>query len=278
MPFTPSHAVVALPFIRTPLIPAAIAIGAMTPDLPLFLRGTPLTYGLTHSVGGLLVTVLTAFVLLLVWRCVLRPAVRELSPAWLAVRLPPEWDRGAAAAARDTVGRLPGGRYARGHLVLVALSLLLGVLTHMVWDAFTHEGRWGVAVFPALGDAWGPFTGFKWLQYGSGVVGIAVIAAWALLRLRTQEATGLPARMLPRAVRAAWWLSLPAVLVGAWVIGLALYGPLDAEFTVAHLAYRVLPPACALWGAGTVALAAAVQLLRRRSSPRDGAGTPATSA
>ena len=28
MPFTPSHAVVALPFIRTPLVPAAVAIGA----------------------------------------------------------------------------------------------------------------------------------------------------------------------------------------------------------------------------------------------------------
>ena len=33
MPFTPSHAVVALPFIRSPLVPAAIAVGAMTPDL-----------------------------------------------------------------------------------------------------------------------------------------------------------------------------------------------------------------------------------------------------
>ena len=39
MPFTPSHAVVALPFLRTPLVPAAIAVGAMTPDLPLFVRG-----------------------------------------------------------------------------------------------------------------------------------------------------------------------------------------------------------------------------------------------
>ncbi|WP_262927685.1 DUF4184 family protein [Microbacterium sp. NIBRBAC000506063] len=49
MPFTPSHAVVALPFVRTPLLPAAIAVGAMAPDLPLFLRGTPLTYQVTHT-------------------------------------------------------------------------------------------------------------------------------------------------------------------------------------------------------------------------------------
>ena len=53
MPFTPSHAVVALPFLRTPLVSAAIAVGAMAPDLPLFLRGMPLHYGLTHSLAWL---------------------------------------------------------------------------------------------------------------------------------------------------------------------------------------------------------------------------------
>lgn len=39
MPFTPSHAIVALPFVRSPLAPAAVAVGAMAPDLPLFTRG-----------------------------------------------------------------------------------------------------------------------------------------------------------------------------------------------------------------------------------------------
>lgn len=33
MPFTPSHVAAALPFLRTPLIPAALVIGTMTPDL-----------------------------------------------------------------------------------------------------------------------------------------------------------------------------------------------------------------------------------------------------
>src|SRR5690606_27603774 len=89
MPFTPAHAVIALPFLRTPLLPAAIAVGAMTPDLPLFVRGTPLTYHLTHT--NVLLTALIALVLLLVWWAVLRPAVRELSPRRLAARLPREW-------------------------------------------------------------------------------------------------------------------------------------------------------------------------------------------
>ena len=56
MPFTPSHAVVALPLVRTPLIPAAIAVGAMTPDLPLFVRGTPFTYAISHDPAWIVIT------------------------------------------------------------------------------------------------------------------------------------------------------------------------------------------------------------------------------
>ncbi|MCR2827742.1 DUF4184 family protein [Microbacterium sp. zg.Y909] len=271
MPFTPSHALVALPFVRTPLVPAAIAIGAMTPDLPLFVRGTPLTYAATHSWGGLALTVLVALGLLMVWRCLLRPAVRELSPRWLAARLPAEWDMPAGPAARDAVGLLPGNSRGRGYPVLLVASLLLGVLSHIAWDAFTHRGRWGVALIPGLDGMWGPFTGFRWIQYVSGVVGLAIIGVWALLWLRRRAAGMLAARVLPALVRWAWWLSLPITLVAAWGIGLALFGPFTEQFTVAHLAYRVLPPACGLWGAMTLGLAIVVQMLRSRAGTGDAA-------
>ncbi|MCR2816821.1 DUF4184 family protein [Microbacterium jiangjiandongii] len=271
MPFTPSHALVALPFLRTPLVPAAIAIGAMTPDLPLFLRGTPLTYATTHSWGGLALTVLVALGLLMVWRCLLRPAVRELSPRWLAARLPAEWDMPAGSAARDAVGLLPGSSRGRGYPLLLVASLLLGVVSHIVWDAFTHRGRWGVGLIPGLDGVWGPFTGFRWIQYVSGVVGLAVIGVWALLWLRRRRAVMPGASVLPAFVRWAWWLSLPVTLLSAWGVGLARYGPFSEDFTVAHLAYRVLPPACGLWGAVTLALAVVVQMLRARARRRGSA-------
>ena len=107
MPFTPSHAVVALPFVRTPLPPAAIAVGAMTPDLPLFVRGLGPSYVQTHSLVSLPLTLLLALALLLLWRCVLRPASRALAPAWVATRLPGEWDERAGAAFRATFGIRP---------------------------------------------------------------------------------------------------------------------------------------------------------------------------
>ncbi len=273
MPFTPSHAVVALPFVRTPLVPAAIAVGAMAPDLPLFVRGLPLHYGRTHDLYWMPATVLLALGLLLMWRAVLRPAVRELAPSWLGRRLPADWDRPAGAAVRETLaitsiagaGSVRRWRVSWTGMLLLLISLVIGVVSHIVWDLFTHEGRWGVAVVPRLGEQWGPLLGFKWLQYGSSFVGLAIIGVWAVAWLSRRDPSASVARVLPAPVRWLWWLSLPAVLLAAWLVGLAAFGPLDAEFTVAHLAYRVLPPACALWGSATVALCVVVQVVRARS-------------
>jgi hypothetical protein len=255
--------VVALPFVRTPLVPAAVAVGAMTPDLPLFTRGLPLYYGRTHDPAWLPATVLLALALLLVWRCILRPAARELSPQWLAVRLPPSWDAGALTALRETLSLRrgsAGAAVAWSGVALLVVSLLIGVLTHIVWDLFTHEGRWGVAAIPALAEQWGPLLGYKWLQHGSSVLGLVIIGIWMLVWL-VRRRVGAPAgRVLPRWVRWSWWLSLPIILAVAWVGGLAVLGPIGGDFTVAHLAYRVLPPACAVWGALTLALCVAVQV------------------
>ncbi|GAB3604337.1 DUF4184 family protein [Microbacterium aureliae] len=254
MPFTPSHAVVALAFRRTPLVPAAVAIGAMTPDLPLFVRGTPFSYAVSHDLRWMPVTMIVAFALLLVWRCVLRPNVAELSPRPIAARVPRVWDAGITRALRDTVVDTSPA--------LLAVSLAIGVVTHVVWDLFTHEGRAGVAAVPALEEQWGPLLGLKWLQHGSSVLGAVILAAWVVTRLRRAAPHELR-RLLPAVVRWAWWASLPVALTVAWVWGITHYGGLDESFTAAHLAYRVLPPTTAAWGVATVALCVALVVIRR---------------
>jgi len=269
MPFTPSHAVVALPFIRTPLVPAAIAIGAMTPDLPLFLRGTPLTYQMTHVHP--LLTALIAFVLLVLWYALVRPAVRELSPAAIARRLPEVWDSTGRAAWESVHAPRPGAqarvwREPSTFPILVALSLFLGVLSHIAWDAFTHEGRWGTRLIPALGEPWGPLLGYKWLQHGSSVTALVVLAIWGARWLARRVPAASVPRRLPAGVRVAWWASLPVILAAAWAIGLAAYGPLTVTWTAQHLAYRVLPVACAVWGIITVALCVVIVVRRTRTA------------
>lgn len=263
MPFTPSHAIVALPFIRTPLVPAAIAIGAMTPDLPLFVQRLGLPYGFTHSVPNVVWTTLIALVLFLVWRVVLRPGLVELAPNAVAWRLPEQWRRTGRAVVLDAVGSR--GRF--GYPLLLVLSLMIGVLSHIAWDLFTHEGRWGVEVLPVLGEQWGPLPGYKWLQYGSGVVGMVILAIFAMLWIRRRPAQP-HARLVPNWLRWVWLLTLPAMLLAAWLLGLAALGPLSDEFTVQHLAYRTLPAASGLWGAMTMLLCVVIVLLPRRTAPR----------
>lgn len=260
MPFTPSHALIALPFIRTPLVPAAVAIGAMTPDLPLFLRGVGVTYGFTHTNANVVWTALLAFVLFLTWRVLLRPAVSELCPAWLAARLPDEWSRGGWDAAQRAVGV----EERRSYPLLLAASLILGVISHILWDAFTHADRLGLQLFPALADRRGPLQGFKWLQHGSSVIGLVILAIWAALWLRRRRPSTAVTRVLPAWVRMSWWLSLPVILIAAVVIGYLAYGPFTVDFTPQHLAYRVLPPASASWGFLTLALCLVVAIIRAR--------------
>jgi hypothetical protein len=63
---------------------------------------------------------------------------------------------------------------------------------------------------------------------------LALAAALWLRRRRAEPAT----TGIPPIVRYLWWLSLPLVLLAAWILGLAVYGPLTPEWTVRHLAYR----------------------------------------
>lgn len=260
MPFTPSHAIVALPFIRTPLVPGAIAVGAMAPDLPLFVNVGLIDYGVLHDLRALAVSTALALVLFLAWRLVLRPAVRQLVPTALARRLPSGWDAGPAATLRETfVG-------ARGWVLsttVLLLSLALGVVTHVLWDAFTHEGRAGVTLLPILDEMWGPLLGYKWVQYGSGVLGILVLAGWGALRLRRAPIEPVR-RVVPAWVGWGWLAALPTLMLVAWAYGYATWGPFTQDYTVRHLAYDTLPQACGVWGALTLALCLAVAMVRSR--------------
>jgi hypothetical protein len=264
VPFTPSHAVVALPFVRTPLVPAAVAVGAMTPDLPLFLRGMGPSYAFTHSTANVVWTALIALVLLALWRMVLRPALVQLTPDAVAARLPDAGRRSGGEAARELFAPRERPRPGSFPVLLLVVSLLLGVLTHIAWDLFTHEGRWGVEAIPALQEQWGPLLGYKWLQHGSSAIGLVILAVYAVLWLRRRGVVRRP-RMLPAWVRWVWYLTLPAFLIAGWFIGLAALGPLGESLSVQQLAYRTLPRASGLWGVFTVLLCATIVLLSQRT-------------
>lgn len=236
----------------------------MTPDLPLFLRGFGVTYSFTHTYANIVWTAVVALGLFLLWRVVLRPAAGELAPTWLARRLPAEWDEAGSEALTDALGI--GRRWTYG--LWLTVSLLLGVLSHILWDAFTHEGRLGLQLFPGLDEQWGPLQGYKWLQHGSSVVALLVLGVCALIWLRRAEARSVRVRRLRPWVRIVWWLSLPIILIAAWSIGYATLGPFTAQFTLQHLAYRTLPAACGIWAMLTLAFCVGLTIVGR-SKPTD---------
>ncbi|ARJ07250.1 hypothetical protein B5808_06470 [Cnuibacter physcomitrellae] len=210
VPFTPSHAVVAIPFARTPLPAVGVAAGAMAPDLPIFLPGGH-GYSLTHQAPFFPLTGLAlGLLLVLAWRVLLRPWARVLMPAAIAGRLPEDW----SGTWRDGLDSLP--RQASGAVLLLA-AIEIGVVTHVVWDAFSHVGRLGARLLPVL-DADGPLhvAWASWVQYASSVLGLLGIVIWATLWLRRRPARTVPLAD-PRLAAAVWGLVAAAAIVGAAV-------------------------------------------------------------
>ncbi|TAL43018.1 MAG: DUF4184 family protein [Salinibacterium sp.] len=219
MPFTASHAVVALPFVRTPLLPAAVAVGAMTPDIPLFFN-VGIDYWTTHTFPGMfLVGIPLALALLSVWRVMLRPAVPHLTPGWVRARLPQDWQDDATTSWLA----LWGGRGATARerwrsIALLIVALAIGLATHVFWDLFTHAHRWGSELFPALGEPWaGGRYGYSWVGAISSVFGLVVIAAWMLVWMLRRTPT------VTEALTPLWFRMLvPVAIVSCLVISIAV--------------------------------------------------------
>jgi hypothetical protein len=167
MPFTPTHALAAVPLCRWRVLdPAALAIGCMLPDLPMFLPATP-SYGTTHDfIRGPLSCLPYGLLAFIVFRRCRGQAIAFL-PEPMRRRL-------AAYAA-------PRLQLSFSAWLGIALALVLGVWTHILWDSFTHADRFGSKLFPELMTTWLTLHGYRLrgyevLQHGCSVVGLPILA------------------------------------------------------------------------------------------------------
>lgn len=165
MPFTLSHPAAVLPLLR-PLarwgVLSALVVGSLAPDLPYYVgvRGArPLTHTLASVVWY---SIPVGWLAYLGFQHLLRRPAVFLLPEPLRARLDP-----------------------RPHVAAfgpVTLSLALGALSHVAWDALTHRGRAVLLAlsFPPqdLGTLWGhPVWSYRVLQPGSTLLGGALLAA-----------------------------------------------------------------------------------------------------
>ncbi len=130
MPITPAHAAAAWPLRawmrRLPL--SALIVGTMSPDYEYLLTLAPITR-FAHTLRGLaLFCVPVSLAVWFVFRRLVRPAIVDL--------LPP----GAARA----IGR------ASASWGLALAAVVLGAVSHVIWDGFTHHSDWGVNLLPIL--------------------------------------------------------------------------------------------------------------------------------
>jgi hypothetical protein len=82
-------------------------------------------------------------------------------------------------------------------LAVAVLSILLGAATHVLWDSFTHAGRWGVALAPFLDEpafiaAGRQFRVFNVLQHLSTALGLAAMAVVYRRTIRSQTGMAPP--------------------------------------------------------------------------------------
>jgi hypothetical protein len=176
VPFTLAHPAAVLPLVRRPLVASALVAGAVAPDLlyvdPVYRFATQqisgnFTLTLTHKfTSAFWLDPLLALLLLAVFTVVLKRPLIALAPQALAARLP---------SAR-LVPRVPGAQV----LLRTVVSAILGALTHVVWDSFTHGDGYFVQQFPGIfratvTPAWDVN---RILQYVSTVGGCLVLAIW----------------------------------------------------------------------------------------------------
>jgi Domain of unknown function (DUF4184) len=128
VPFTPAHAIAALPFRRTRVDLTAMVVGSLSPDFEYFLRLAP-HGGFGHTwLGGLVADLPLSLLVLWLYQSYLKAGLYAVAPGLFPFR---ETERKAAPVARGL----------RQWAIVVA-SILLGAATHIVWDSFTHKDSW----------------------------------------------------------------------------------------------------------------------------------------
>jgi hypothetical protein len=181
MPFTPAHAAAALPFRPLRLVTSALVVGTMAPDFEYFIRLSPGS-GFDHTfAGAVLLSLPLALVVLWIFHTLLKVPLVQLFPDAVRLRLAPY------------MGPLRFGGPPR--FALIAASALIGIATHIAWDAFTHPGTWPYRHIALLRGSLpvpfaGPVASVKILQLGSSAVGIVLLAVWLLLWYRRTAPSG----------------------------------------------------------------------------------------
>lgn len=253
MPFTISHAAVVLPFARLLMrwrLLSAFVIGAMVPDFGLFFPWRMHRFE-THSTLALLTFCLpVGLATYWAFQYLIKAPMLEVLPEGAYARWRPFSSPAAFASLRQWV--------------LAGCGVLTGAVTHLVWDAFTHENARGVRMIPWLEE---PIVeignhhmaAIRLMQDGSSLFGLVVVIGLVMYGLRAGSDPPAPNRPLRQPERRAWVAAYIAAAIGLGVAWL-LWARGGEPFGRPHLslAYRIA--VAALRGLATALLLTSLAL------------------
>jgi hypothetical protein len=256
MPFTFAHPAAVLPLRRSKILHvAALMVGSITPDLPYYV---PARYGHlmweSHTaMGAIWIDIPIGLVTLLMGFLLRRPLTVLMS-------------------ARTRALCLQSMEHFRERPALwlwAPLGIYIGVWTHILWDAATHDSGSIVKRVSALSA---PLTlgGYTttvchFLQYVSSVAGLLILAIW-YLRLKTPstvESANSAVVTEPARIAILVLVSTIAVAIGAFIAIRTAY--LDGVFY--RLMYLLLTRSIAWFMAFYMAAGMLVLLMRRKPEP-----------
>jgi hypothetical protein len=238
MPFTLAHPAAALPFRKTRLVFSAVVVGSVAPDFEYFLRLAP-QGRYFHNFPGLFVCALPAAIAVLwLFHRSAKVAVVRLLPTGVQQRLPPDTDFPFGGARR---------------FGLLALSVFVGALTHILWDSFTHKQSWLVQQWPPLhGKVLLPWLIHRpvmvciLLQHLSGLIGVAILVLWFVAWYRRTSPAQTIDSPLPGGTKFGFLLLLLALSLSGALLRTAMFHP---PSRVAQIGVFVVTWIALLWWA-----------------------------
>lgn len=207
MPLTIAHPAAVVPLRNSGLPFSALLVGSLAPDLEYLFHLSP-TGQFGHTIPGLFLF------------CIPIGLLSLLIFHWI-------W-----SPPSDVLMNRAGSKFSFlpfSHFGLICLSILIGAISHLVWDSLTHSYGWMVQRvsplrMPLMETPWGTLRLFKVLQHSSTALGLAILGILLLPTLRA-----LPSRV---------WKIL-AILVGTSIAGGAFIGLMKAGMPSDFEAVRV---------------------------------------
>jgi hypothetical protein len=242
VPFTLAHPAAVLPLRRLGLPMTAMVAGAVVPDLPIYV-GFQDARSFTHSpLGVVTIDLAMGMTGLVLWYLLFRRPLVDMTPDRWRTRLP------------ETV------RVGPRTWLLAGPGVLVGAVTHVVWDAFTHDGSWGVEHVAPLRSSFLGVAAYEWAQHICGVLGVAVVVVVALRYL--SQLPEQPPRHGPLVAR--WALVVALAIGGMLGMGIAaLVWPWGLEV----MAYYGLVTTILVAGFGATCVCGWWHLKRRLRTP-----------